>query len=191
MGATLAVNENASEMIRLVNGKLVQETSQRNLYVVPPKGEYQWEITGYALPFEMEKGEQFGGGKQTLTRLEFTITEGKGTGKMFTVMFGFSIGERSNLGQLLRSLNVDLSPDDNGQWDLDRAVGYRGKGYVVPSDKLGDDGKPKYCKLALDTIDPVSAPDKPYSITIVEPAEIAASNGHANGNGASDNDGWE
>lgn len=190
MGATLTVNETSSEMIRLVGDQLVQETSQRNLYTVPPKGEYEFKITGYALPFEMAKSEQYGGGTQTMTRIEFTITEGKGTGKMWTELFGFSIGEKANLGRLLRKLEVDLTPDDAGKWDLDRAIGYTGRGYGVPSDKLDEYGKPRYFRLSLDTVEAVSAPEKPYSIQIEtrEPVGAAATNG--NGHAPAD-DGWE
>jgi hypothetical protein len=191
MGATLTVNETSSEMIRLVGNELVQETSQRNLYTVPPKGEYEFMITGYALPFEMAKSEQYGGGMQTMTRLEFTIAEGKGAGKMWTELFGFSIGEKANLGRLLRKLKVDLSPDASGNWDLDRAVGYVGKGYGVPSDKLDEDtGKPKYFRLSLDTVEPVSAPERPYSITIETREPVGAAAGNGNTAPAAD-DGWE
>ena len=189
MGATLTVNQGSTQMVRLVNDELVQEEGQRNLYIVPPKGEYVFTITGYALPFELAKAEQYGGGMQKMTRLEFTITEGKGAGRMWTEMFGFSIGPKSNLGNLLRRLNVDLTPDDSGTWDLDRAVGYRGKGYVVPSDKLDDAGKPKYARLSIATVEPLGAPERAYSITITEPEAKPASNG--NGHAAHDNDGWE
>lgn len=205
MGATLTVNETSTQMVRLVGGKLVQEAAQRNIYVVPPKGEYAFEITGYALPFDMPKAEQYGGGMQTMTRLEFTITEGKGIGKMWTELLGFSIGEKSNLGKLLRKLNVDLNPNERGEWDLDRAVGYRGKGYVVPSDKLDDMGKPKYARLSIDTVEPLGAPEQPYSIQIMEREPVEASvekgfvgmrvaangNGNGNGNHAASDDGWE
>lgn len=193
MGATLTVNEGTTQMVRLVGDQLVQEEAQRNLYVVPPKGEYTFQITGYALPFEMQKGEQFGGGTQTMTRLECTIVEGKGKGKMFTVMLGFSLGQKANLGRLLRDLGVDLTPDDKGTWDLDRAIGYVGKGYVIPSEALGDDGKPKYCKLALDAgVEPVSAPERAYSITIEtrEPVGVA-STGNGHGAPAAAADTWE
>lgn len=188
MGATLTVNEGTSEMVRLIGDQLIQESAQRNLYVVPPKGEYEFQITGYALPFEMAKAEQYGGGTQTMTRIEFTITEGKGKGKMWTELFGFSIGEKANLGKLLRKLKVDLAADANGKWDLDRAIGYTGRGYVVPSDKLDDEGKPKYARLSLDTVEPVSAPAQAYSIEIEtrEPVGAAASNGSTPAD-----DGWE
>ena len=199
MGATLTVNESSTQMVRLVNGQLVQEEAQRNIYCVPPKGEYEFMITGYALPFEMQKSEQYirPGEKttQTMTRIEFTITSGKGDGKMWSELIGFSIGMKSNLGKLLRKLNVDLSPNEKGQWDLDRAVGYRGKGYVVPSDKLDDMGKPKYARLSIDTVEPMGAPDSPYTIDIVErepePAMAGATNGNGNGHNAGSDDGWE
>lgn len=179
MGATLTVNETTSKMVRLVNGKLVVEEGQRNLYIVPPKGEYEWEITGYALPFEMKKSAMFikpGESEYaTKTRLEITITSGKGAGKMFTEMFGFSIGARSTLGKLLRALNVSLEPDAvTRQWDLDRVIGYKGKSYVTHGAdsngavKLDDQGKPKYASIVIDTVEALGGPERPYSINIDE-----------------------
>lgn len=192
MGATLTINEGSTQMVRLVGDELVQEDAQRNLYTIPPKGEYEFMITGYALPFEMAIEEQYRQpgrpDRQTMTRLEFTITEGKGKGKMFTVLLGFSLGPKSNLGRFLRQLDVDLSPDDRGQWDLDRAIGYRGKGYFIPSEKLDETGKPKYVKLALDTgYKQLGAPERAYSIEITEAAPATNGNGHK----AASDDGWE
>lgn len=192
MGATMKVYEGSTQMVRLVGDKLVQEEAQRNLYVIPPKGEYEFMITGYALPFEMliqpQHRKPDGPERQTMTRLEFTITEGKGKGKLFTVMVGFSLGPQSNLGRLLRQLNVDLSPDEHGEWDLDRAIGYRGRGHFIPSETLDDTGKPKYVKLALDLgYELVSAPEQPYRIDITQAAPAANGNGHK----AASDDGWE
>lgn len=201
MGATLTVNETTSKMVRLVNGKLVIEDGQRNLYMVPPKGEYEWEITGYALPFEMKKSAQFikpGESEYaTKTRLEVTITSGKGVGKMFTEMYGFSIGPRSTLGKLLRALNVSLAPDPvTREWDLDRVIGYKGKSYVTHgmdasgAVKLDDQGKPKYANIVIDTVEALGAPENPYSISIdpadLEPAQAHEPAAHA----AQDDDGW-
>lgn len=189
MGAVLTVNETKTEMIRLVNGKLVKEEAQRNLYVVPPKnGEYEFTITGYALPFEL-KSDQYG--VQTKTKLELTLKNGK----MIQCMFGFSIGEKSNLGGVLRRLGVDLSPDpETGTWDLDRCIGYTGKGYFTLSEKLDDAGKPKYVNLEPKTVEAINAPDQAYryseTISDVIPA-APATNGHSNGNHAPADDGWE
>lgn len=175
MGATLTVTETTTEMVHLKGGALVQEESEREWYMVPPKAEYEFEITGYAVPFEMKVSEEYGGGTQTKTRLEFTIKGGKGDGKRFTDMFTFSIGPKSNLGALLRRLNVSLDPDpETRQWDLDRVIGYKGKGYVTHgADKLGvvkldEKNKPKYAKLVLDTVEAVAAPTTAYRCDIVE-----------------------
>jgi len=182
MGATLTINENAtaSKMVRLVNGKLTVEDAQPNLYIVPPKaGEFEWMITGYALPFEMKKPAAFikpGESEwQTKTRLEFTIQSGPGKGKMFTDLFTFSIGQKATLGKLLRRLNVDMSPDEaTKSWDLDRSIGYVGKSYVshgadnMGAVKLDDFGKPKYAQVVVNTVEAISAPERPYSINIDE-----------------------
>lgn len=200
MGATLTINETTSKMVRLVNGKLVVEDGQRNLYMVPPKGEYEWMITGYALPFEMKKSAQFikpGESEYaTKTRLEITITSGKGAGKMFTEMFGFSIGARSTLGKLLRALNVSLEPDPNTrQWDLDRVIGYAGKSYVTHGQdatgavKLDDQGKPKYASIVIDTVEALGGPDKPYSIDISE-EDLTPQRAESASTSTASDDGW-
>jgi len=200
MGATLTINETTSKMVRLVNGKLVVEDGQRNLYIVPPKGEYEWEITGYALPFEMKKSAQFikpGESEYaTKTRLEITITSGKGAGKMFTEMFGFSIGPRSTLGKLLRALNVSLEPDAvTRQWDLDRVIGYKGKSYVTHGQdatgavKLDDQGKPKYASIVIDTVEALGGPDKPFSIDISD-EDLTPQRAESAASSTSTDDGW-
>lgn len=189
MGATIQVGQQSSEMIRLVGGKLVKETSAANLYIVPPKGEYQFEVTGYALPFEMPKSADYGGGMQTMTRVEFTIVDGKGKGKMFTQLWGFTIGEKSNLGKFCRRMKIPM-PNPGETWDLDNMIGYVGTGYVTPGDDVGTDGKPKYAKLSLDTVEGVSAPERGYSFA-GEIETAPSSNGHSNGNGAAEtDDGW-
>jgi hypothetical protein len=200
MGATLTINETTSKMVRLVSGKLVVEDGQRNLYIVPPKGEYEWEITGYALPFEMKKSAQFikpGESEYaTKTRLEITITSGKGAGKMFTEMFGFSIGPRSTLGKLLRALNVSLEPDAvTRQWDLDRVIGYKGKSYVTHGQdatgavKLDDQGKPKYTSIVIDTVEALGAPERPYSIDISD-EDLTPQRAESAASSTSTDDGW-
>jgi len=200
MGATLTINETTSKMVRLVSGKLVVEDGQRNLYIVPPKGEYEWEITGYALPFEMKKSAQFikpGESEYaTKTRLEITIISGKGAGKMFTEMFGFSIGPRSTLGKLLRALNVSLEPDAvTRQWDLDRVIGYKGKSYVTHGQdatgavKLDDQGKPKYASIVIDTVEALGAPERPYSIDISD-EDLTPQRAESAASSTSTDDGW-
>jgi hypothetical protein len=198
MGATLTITESTNEMIRLVGDQLVQETSQQNLYVVPPAGEYEFMITGYALPFQMRKQPQHirPGESEfaTKTRIEFTITEGKGKGKMFTDLYTFSLGAQAHLGNLLRRLKVNLEPNARGEWDLDNAIGYVGKGYVTASEKLDENtGKPKYAYLAVDTVSPVRAPEKPYSIVIEtrEPVGSPIDRAAARHGNAPADDGWE
>lgn len=194
MGVQIETKQQQSVMIRKVGDKLVKEEAVQNLYIVPPKGEYQFEVTGYALPFEMPKAEEFGGGTQAMTRVEFTIADGKGKGKMFTQLWGFSIGPKSNLGRFCRLMKMDLTPA-NGSWDLDNMIGYTGSGYLTPSETLGDDGKPKYVKLSLDTVEGVSAPERSYSFDgdLSEAGTLREgpkSNGHSNGTAAAADDGW-
>jgi hypothetical protein len=201
MGATLTVNSGTSEMVRLVANELVLETMAQNIYIVPPKGEYEFMITGYALPFIVnKKPEHCKPGEPTTvakTRVEFTIIGGKGDGRMFTQYWTYSINDRATLGKFLRKMNVDLTPDKDGNWDLDRMIGYTGTGYITPSETLDEQGKPKYPNLAIDSVEGKSPPKQAYTITLdasastpTQPAresENSTSNGHAPATG---DDGW-
>lgn len=187
MGVQIEAKQTQSTMIRLVNGKLVKEEASPNIYIVPPKDMYEFDVTGYAIPFEMPRDPEYGGGTQTMTRVELTITEGKGKGRMFTQMWGFSIHPKSNLGIFLRKLSVPIPIV--GGFDLDEMIAYGGRGYVVPSDKLGDDGKPKYAKLSLDTVEGTKVRDQAYSFDgDLELAGIS-SNGNRTQAAVTD-DGW-
>lgn len=180
-------------MVRKVGDKLVKEDRRGELYIVPPKGEYELEITGYALPFEMARAIEYGGGTQTMTRLELTITSDKGKGKMFDLLYGCSMGQRSNLGKLLRRANVDLTPI-NGSFDLDRVIGYKFRSFAGPATdssgnvKTGDDGKPKYAQVVVDTVEPVSKPERAWSIEITD--EDLARNSQPKDAPEAADDGW-
>lgn len=181
MGATINVNESQSEMIRLVGGKLVKEVTQSNLYIIPAVGEYEWEVTGYALPFELPKAAEYGGGTQTKTRIEFTILSGPSKG-MFLDMYTYSIGEKSKLGMLFRSIGVDLTAVD-GRWDLDRCIGYRGKSYVAHAKdaagqvKLGKTGQP-YPTVVVSTATGTGKPNTAYHYELDEDGDEHEGNGY-------------
>ncbi len=144
------------------NGALVITESKREDYAVPPEGEYEWEITGFAEPFEMAKAAEFGGGMQTKTRLEFTILSGKGQGRKFNQMFTWSVGAKATLGQLIAKVRGQgLSSGES--FDLTDLLGMKGKSYVNHSldlggkVKTGPDGKPLYAEVAVKTIRPLSS----------------------------------
>jgi hypothetical protein len=198
MGVAIEVNQGASKMVRLINGKLELEESQRTIYRVPPKGEYDWTITGYALPFKMRKSPQFiKEGESEFaekTRLEFTIDGGPGNGRMFTEMYGWALGPRAALGKLLRALAVDLG---RTPFDMDFVIGYRGHSYVghatdaAGAVKLDDQGKPAYAQVVIDDrFRPIGAPEQSYFIDLSSIASDAAGpTSTKETNGATD-DGW-
>ena len=193
MGVQLEVKQQTTTMIRLVGDKLRKETRVANLYIVPPKGEYEFDITGYALPFEIKRDQQYmkeGDSEyQTMTRIEFTITSGKGAGKMFDQMWGLKIGPKSNLGRCCQAMNIPIPK--TGNFDLDSIIGYGGKGYVIPGETLGDDGKPRYAKLSLDTVEGTHAPERAYTFEGELDDEPVSSNGHeASSQSQESEDGW-
>ena len=188
MGATIEVRQQTTMMIRLVGDKLVREERTANLYVVPPKGEYTFEITGYAEPFQMKRSAQWikeGESEfQNMTRVELTITEGPGKGKMFDQMWGFALGAGSNLGKFCRRMNISIPAA--GSFDLEQIIGYIGTGYVTPSDTLGDDKKPKYANLGIETVSGVSAPERAFFYA----GELSDTPASSNGTEAVGEDGW-
>jgi hypothetical protein len=201
MGVQIAVRETVDcAMIRLVGNKLVKEQRVENLYIVPPKGEYQFQITGYAEPFEMPRAVEYGGGMQTMTRVELTITEGKGKGRMFDQLWGCTIGPKSNLGKFLRAMKVPVAANENGEFDLDNIIGYIGSGYVTASDAVDNQGKPRYARLAIDTVEGISPPKRTYSYDLEAEEEDEGDFGevvgvdpisYANGNSTTaTDDGW-
>jgi hypothetical protein len=186
MGVAIETNQQSSKMIRLVAGKLVLEESQRNIYVVPPKGEYDWSITGYSLPFKMKKSPQFiKEGESEFaekTRVEFTIDGGPGNGRMFTILYGWALGSRAVLGKLCRALGVDLSVTP---FDMDQIIGYRGHSYVghaldmSGAVKLNEQGKPAYAEIAIDDrFVALGPPATPYFIDLSGMDTGASTNGN-------------
>jgi hypothetical protein len=151
---------------KTASGALSITESKREDYSVPPEGEYEWEITGFAEPFEMAKSAEFGGGMQTKTRLEFTILSGKGQGRKFNQMFTWSVGSKATLGQLIakvRGQGVGLGET----FELTDLIGMKAKSYVNHSVdlgghiKTGPDGKPLYAEVAIKTIRPLTASGAP------------------------------
>jgi hypothetical protein len=204
MGVAIDVNKGSSKMVRLVGGKLVLEESQNNIYIIPPKGECDWTITGYQLPFKMKKAPQhIKEGESEYaekTRLEFTVDGGPGDGRMFRVLYGFALGPRATLGKFCRALGVELGDS----FDLDNLIGYRGHSFAGPATDatgnvlLDDNKKPAYANILVDDrFHVISPPEKPYFIDLSgvdTSSPTPASNGTANGNGhvesASGDDGW-
>jgi hypothetical protein len=204
MGVAINVNTGSSKMVRLVAGKLVLEESQNNIYIIPPKGECDWMITGYQLPFKMKKAPQhIKEGESEYaekTRLEFTVEGGPGDGRMFRVLYGFALGPRATLGKFCRALGVELGDS----FDLDNLIGYRGHSFAGPATDatgnvlLDDNKKPAYASISMDDrFRVISPPAQPYFIdlsgvdtTSSTPASSGATNGHVESTGDDAGDGW-
>jgi hypothetical protein len=138
-----------------------EEPIVRNLYIVPPLGQYRLRILRIAKPFDMPKSDQFGGGAQRMTRLELQIIGGKGNGKKVAPMVSLSIGRRAILGQVIRAAERrELDPGE--QYDLFNLIGKEFMATLRPSESVGEDGKPKYSKLVDGTIMPVQADDETW-----------------------------
>ena len=140
-------------------GKIVtheQTQDERMAHAVPPKGEYQLRVVSFAEPFEMPRAEQYGGGVQTMTRLELEIANGRGVGKRCTLLCGWSIGPRSNLGKVYRA--VTGKPVENGgEYDLTAILGGEFTAYLQPSEAVDDTGKPRGTRCSWDTVAAVGA----------------------------------
>lgn len=85
-------------MVRLgKGGKLESVEVDRSQYVEPADKEHKLRIIGRSEPFEMDG--QFG--LQQKLRLEFEIIKGKQIGGQFSSMFTYTVGQKSNLGEVI------------------------------------------------------------------------------------------
>lgn len=142
------------------NGELAtheQTQDERALQVVVPRrGEYRLKLAAFCEPFEMERSEKFGGGKQMMSRLLLTIVGGPGDGKQTTLLAGWSIGARSNLGKIF-SATTGKEPATNGVNDPVDMLNGEFVAFLAPSDALNEHGNPKYTTISWDTVAPVTA----------------------------------
>lgn len=140
-------------------GNIVKAESKREDYSVPPAGQFDLEITGFAEPFQMARAAEFGGGEQTMTRLEFLIHGPKGAGRKFTQMVGLSFGPKSKLGGIYGGARG--KPIDKGEEiDMINMIGLRFSSFVAHDKnqsgavKVDAEGKPLYASVVIDTIVP-------------------------------------
>jgi len=140
-------------------GNVIEVEAKREDYTVPPSGQYKLEITGFAKPFQMPRNAEYGGGEQTMTRLEFTIRSDKGNGRMFSQMVGLSFGPKSKLGGIFGAARGKaISAGEN--IDMVDMLGLLFSSFVshdkskTGSVKVDDMGKPLYASVVIDTITP-------------------------------------
>jgi hypothetical protein len=129
-----------------------QTPDERDAHVVPKKGEYRLKVRGFAKPFEMNRAEQFGGGVQTMTRLELELMNGRDKGKVCTLLTGLSLSPRSNLGKVFTAITGEDLSRGGVEYDLADMLGGEFSAYLLPSDQTWDDGKPKGTRCSWDTV---------------------------------------
>lgn len=133
-----------------------QTQDERMAHIVPPRrGEFRLKVVSFAEPFEMPRAEQFGGGVQQMTRLELEIQNGPGKGKVCTLLCGWSIGPRSNLGKVYAAA-TGKAVEKAGEYDVIDLLGGEFSAYLMPSEKLDDDGNPRGTNCSWDTVAAVS-----------------------------------
>lgn len=151
-----------------------QTPEEREAITYPPDNQYRFTVVGVSEFFEMNKSEEFGGGVQTMIRLEFEISEGKAKGRKFqTICSAGSIGPKSNLRKLWNA--AELVVPEGGDVDLTELIGCTVQGYVTVKEKIVDGQARKHTNISWDTLKPVAS---------------GSSNGNAKGAGAPDDD-WE
>lgn len=139
------------------NGELVtteQTQDERAAQIVIPKrGEYRLRVAAFAEPFELARSEQYGGGMQKMTRLLLTLVGGPGDGKQTTLLAGWSIGSKSNLGKVF-SATTGKAPAPSGMNDPVEMLNKEFIAFLAPSDALDDAGNPRYTVISWDTVAP-------------------------------------
>lgn len=63
-----------------------QTQEERQQLQIPPKGEYRLKVKAFAVPFDMPRSQDFGGGMQTMTRLLLEVATGQAAGKRLTLL---------------------------------------------------------------------------------------------------------
>jgi hypothetical protein len=147
------------------DGNVTEEKVERNIYTVPPMGTYRLRLLRFAKPFELPKAEMYGGGTQTMTRLELMIVGGPGNGRLTCPMVSLSLGEKSKLGQIARAaIGRDLGAGEAFDLfsichNLDQANDTHDfMATLKPSDQVDEQtGKPKHCNIVDKTITKVAA----------------------------------
>lgn len=137
---------------RNAQGEIVEEEIDRSKYVVPPADTYRLRFKRFAKPFEMPKAEKYGGGTQTMTRLELEIVGGKGNGKKAAVLVGWAFGPRAAFGRVMRACER-REIETGEEVDLFGLAEKEFSAYLQPSDdKDPTTGKAKYANMLRDTI---------------------------------------
>lgn len=147
-------------------GEPLFEEVDRATYVVPSRGEYHLKVTGFSKPWTEELPERFrkpnGPTESTKTNLELEIVEGRGKGKRFLwsyQTFSLSCGDNpANLARVYMAavLNGEKIPRGK-QVFFEDMFGKEFVAYVVPSEAVNDEGRPKYATLSKESIAPVPA----------------------------------
>jgi hypothetical protein len=143
------------------SGALYEAETERDSYLVPPAGEYTLRIVGFAKPFEMTS-EKYG--TSTKTRIEFEIASEKGRGKRFTGLYTWTVGEKANLGKLIRrARGIEIPKGSIDVADLILPVPpIEFVCFVSNSDDLDDAGRPKYADVVLESVKAAGAERPAY-----------------------------
>lgn len=127
-----------------------QSQDERAQIQIPPKGEYRLKVVGFAVPFEMPRSADFGGGMQTMTRLLLEVAGGPAAGKRCTLLVSYAVSRRSNLGKIYGATVGMPAPGES--WDPVLMLDQEFTAYLQPSKNLDENGKPKGTDCSWDTV---------------------------------------
>lgn len=127
-----------------------QTQDERQALQIPPKGEYRLKVKGFAVPFDMPRSQEFGGGMQTMTRLLLEVQGGPGAGKRTTLLTSYAVSRRSNLGRIYAATVGMPSPGED--WDPVLMLEQEFTAYLQPSKNVDEHGKPKGTDCSWDTV---------------------------------------
>lgn len=127
-----------------------QTQDERQALQIPPKGEYRLKVKGFAVPFDMPRSQEFGGGMQTMTRLLLEVQGGPGNGKRTTLLTSYAVSKRSNLGRIYGATVGMPAPGED--WDPVLMLEQEFTAYLQPSKNQDENGKPKGTDCSWDTV---------------------------------------
>lgn len=150
----------------------IYEEIDRDIYVVPPTDTYHLKLTGFTKPYTdaipAEYQKEGGPTTRQATNLELEIVSGRGAGRRFFwnfITMSLGMGKNpSHLGRIYMAgkLNGEKPPQGT-QLYFDDVIGAEFQAYVIASDIRDNEGRPKYAKLAKETIKPVPAEGAEYN----------------------------
>jgi hypothetical protein len=144
----------------------VWEDVDMDSYVIPPTGDYDLRLVGFAKPYQQPISKEYqrkgGPTESTKTSLEFEIISEHGKGYRFLwnfITWSLAMGTRGNPSHMGRIYKAGVLKGGNpdGPLAFENLIGCEFHAHVVASEDWDDEGNPKYCTIEPKSITTLQA----------------------------------